>query len=192
MAIAAACGFPEPELVPDGTTEAGADGATPEDDGGAGDGGFRADVVIEPDAPPPIDATSEKPPVDANCDPCDCDDDGFATDDTATCPDAGGKPRGDCDDKDSRANPDAGYRSDLPTLDTRGDWNCDTKVNRQSSVNIDCANYGGLGGGCSNVSGFTGDPGCGIEMSFVFCKTSGLTGCVQDPAKGEQRTQRCK
>ncbi len=190
MAVAVACSFPDPELVPDETTEAGADGTA---DGHAtdADAGARPDAIVEPDSPPPIDATSEKPALDANCDPCDCDDDGYATKDAAACADAGSKPRTDCDDQDPRANPDAGFVKARPTDDTLGDWNCDSKVNRELGVNINCADYSGLLSSCAKVEGFTGDPACGESKTYVFCKVSGLS-CVQDTAKTETRTQGCK
>jgi hypothetical protein len=169
LGLAAACSFPDPVLVPD------EGGTVP--DGALDDGGVRPDIT-EPDAPPPIDATSEKPAVDANCNPCDCDGDGYTTQDAAVCPgDAG--PRLDCDDLDDRANPGSGFRKDLPTLDTRGDWNCDGITRREiPQVNINCANYNGLATGCGSVEGFTGNPGCGEKMTYVKCGIENLTTCV--------------
>lgn len=188
MALATSCAFPDPALVPDEASEAGTD-APFEDDGGS-----RRDALVDPDSSPPIgDASGEKPPVDANCDPCDCDGDGFTTDDAAACPDTGGRPRGDCDDLDPRAHPDAGFVKDPPTPDTLGDWNCDGKVNGQYGVGANCADYSGLTsiGTCPSVQGFVGNPRCGELTAYVFCKASGLS-CVQDTAKTEERTQGCR
>lgn len=189
MGIAIACSFPDPALVPDGAEGGGPD-ATP--DAVDGDGG-RPDVIVEPDAPPPIDATSEKPPVDANCNVCDCDNDGFKTRDAASgCTDAGAGPY-DCDDLDKRAFPDAGFVHELPTLDTQGDWNCDTKVNREFKVNIKCADYGGvLFSSCSSIEGFVSDPQCGAKATYVFCKPTGVSDCVEGRLPSEERTQGCK
>ena len=71
------------------------------------------------------------------------DDDGFITMDSSVCKDAGaGTVRRDCDDFDNRAHPDAGFRKDEPTADTKGDWNCDTFVNREiGSVKVDCSKH---------------------------------------------------
>lgn len=194
IVIAAACSFPEPRIVEDG------DGSTGEDSGDAmqdgsdedvvTDAGPRADVV-EPDAPPPIgDATSEKPPVDANCDPCDCDDDGYLSE-AGACFDGG--TLYDCDDQDIRANPDSGYRDDPVTKDTNGDWNCDRKTNREFNVLINCADYSAsaLNTGCTAVEGFFIDPPCGATASYVKCKNAGaLQPCQQGEIVDE--VQRCK
>ena len=185
MAAAAACSFPEPQLVPDGTTEAGTD-AIP--DARDADGGSPPSGETEAQ-PPIMDATTEKPAVDANCNVCDCDDDGFATKDAAACPDAGAKPRTDCDDLDKRANPDAGFITDQPTVDTLGDWNCDGKVNGQYPVGVNCADYGGLLSSCGTVEGFVGNPGCGEPNTYAICKVSGVS-CVQ--GSSEIRKQGCK
>jgi hypothetical protein len=190
IALAAACGFPDPQLVPDDATETGPDGTLPDGattaDGGEGGAPFDA---VEPDAPPPIgDAAGEKPPIDANCDPCDCDGDGFIAADAAACPDAGGRAR-DCDDLDPRAHPDAGFRTDQPTADTKGDWNCDGVRNRQiPAVNVKCSDHGGLLGDCNTTEGFTADPGCGQEGSYVYC-TGGIN-CINGTL--EDKTQGCK
>lgn len=187
MGFAAACSFPDPQLVPDGA-EGGPDASPDALDDDAGDGA-RPDVVGQTDAAPPIDATSEKPPVDANCNVCDCDNDGYKTRDAASgCADAGPGPY-DCDDLDKRANPDAGFVTDQPTVDTLGDWNCDTKVNGQYPVNINCADYSGLLSSCGSVEGFANNPSCGESSTYVFCKVSGLS-CVQ--GSSEIRKQGCK
>jgi hypothetical protein len=178
MGIAVACSFPEPRLVDEGT---GPDGEGPDANGDSNDdgsdGGVRPDVV-ELDAPPPIDATSDKPAVDANCNLCDCDDDGYLTKDASVC-DSGG-PRLDCDDLDERANPDAGFRDDLATNDTKGDWNCDTKYNLEFPMNFKCSDYSKdiiLGSDCNGLQGFTAEKvGCGVESEFVVCKNPAVSG----------------
>jgi len=153
-------------------------------DTASADGGF--DVAV-PDSPPPIDATGEKPPIDAAGCTCDCDKDGFR--------DVEGGPSlctttlaGDCDDLDPRAFPDAGFRADLPTADTKGDWNCDTHVTRRFNVLIDCAQYTALGG-CSVVEGFASDPPCGTTATYVHCQNTAAS-CATGPT--EMRTQECK
>lgn len=199
MGIAAACAFPEPELVPelDGGVEGGGQDGTDDTNGGdviATDGG-QPDA-IELDAPLPFDATSDKPAVDAADGCCDCDDDGYLAKDAGpSCADAG-KPQSDCDDLDPRANPDAGFVHDLPTLDTKGDWNCDGKYTLEWGPNTDCAkqNSGLLGsGGCPSIKGFeAAEVRCGEESStWVECRNPGIVGaCLEGP--NEKRTQGCK
>lgn len=194
MAVAAACDFPEPRIVDDGDS-GNTDGDGPDatsdvldqdvvTDGGALD-------VAQPDSAPPIgDATSEKPPVDANCNPCDCDNDGFLSE-AGTCFDGG--TLYDCDDQDLRANPDAGYRSDFVTNDTKGDWNCDRTFNREYFVNFKCGDIEKpLFGSCSAFGGFGNDPPCGELSTYVTCANPaiGSTKCVPGPQ--EQKQQRCK
>jgi hypothetical protein len=196
MGIAVACSFPEPRIVDEGV---GPDGEGPDATGDSTtdgnpqtDGGNQPDVV-ELDAPPPIDATSDKPAVDANCNLCDCDNDGYLTKDAAVC-DAGGA-RLDCDDLDSRANPDSGFRDDLVTNDTKGDWNCDTKYNLEYPTNFKCSDYKKdliLGSNCVGLQGFVLEKvPCGAEEDFVICKDPGVSGnCLIDETI--KKKQRCK
>lgn len=184
--VAAACG--DPYDANDGATPAGDGGGADATTDGAldGDVGMFDSGVFEPDAAPPIDATTDKPAVDANCDPCDCDGDGFVLNNVAKCPDAGGK-RADCDDGDPRAFPDAGFRTDQPTTDTQGDWNCDGTIRRQYPVLIDCASISYFN--CNGAQGFAVDPACGSAASYVFCKRSGVA-CTT--GSSEIRIQGCK
>lgn len=179
LALGAACAFPDPALVPDRVDD------VPE-------GGSDAPVAVPPpDAEPPIsDGGADAPSLDANCDPCDCDGDGFVADDAVACPDAGGKRR-DCNDEDPRFFPDAGYVHEAPPAGQKGDWNCDGTVTRERNVRIDCTKYGGtLSTTCGKTEGFFDDPPCGVSASYVVCKPSGLTDCVQGTV--EDRAQGCK
>lgn len=200
MGIVAACTFPEPRIVDEGT------------EGGPEGGDVNApetsdeDVVavkdatsegVELDSAPPIDATSDKPFVDeAGCF-CDCDKDGYRTQgqDASGC--EASVTLFDCDDLDPRANPDAGYVADLPTLDTKGDWNCDGKYTLEWPSGIkDCASYnsGVLGsGGCGSVAGFqASEVNCGIESTtWLQCENPVLAGACKT-ASQEKVVQRCK
>jgi hypothetical protein len=152
----------------------------------AADGGF--DVTV-PDSPPPIDATGEKPPIDAAGCTCDCDMDGYRpVVGVATCSNA----PGDCDDLDPRAFPDSGFRTDQPTADTNGDWNCDTHVTRQFNVNINCADFvQPLTGTCTTIEGFQTDPPCGESAIYVTCANNGFNApCKQGTTV--MLTQGCK
>lgn len=195
IVVAAACSFPEPSIVPDegGTTT---DGTTTDtssggpDDGPSGDGNAFKDVV-EPDSPPPIDASGERPDIDANGCLCDCDKDGYRSvnQDAAAC-DAGFAKEIDCDDLDPRAHPNAGFVDAAPTPQTQGDWNCDGVVNREvPAVNVNCAALGALSG-CSSAEGFVDDPGCGEAKSYVTCKVVNVTGCAN--ATNIVKVQGCK
>ncbi len=155
LSIMAACGFPEVSY--DGPTlDAGADAS-------------NADASFEPDTAPPFDATSEKPVIDACVDPCDCDGDGVRSE-AGVC---GGN---DCDDEDSRANPTSSYRADLPSPDTKGDWNCDRFTERLiKQVNVKCT--GTLDNCPSGREGLRKDVGCGELGEYVVCKPGGIGGC---------------
>lgn len=203
MGIVAACTFPEPNIIALGDSSADSGGdVDPSETGGDGDVTVKdaTSEGVDFDSAPPIDATSEKPFVDeAGCF-CDCDKDGYRTkdQDAAACGDAAvSNTLFDCDDLDKRANPDAGYVADLPTNDTKGDWNCDTKYTLEWPSKIkDCASYnsGLLGsGGCESIAGFQADEvNCGIESTtWLQCKSPGLAGpCAT--ASQEKVTQRCK
>lgn len=201
MGIIASCTFPEPRLVED--TEGGTEGGGGDVNVGETsdeDGGVVADATSEGvdfDAAPSFDATSEKPFVDeAGC-VCDCDKDGYRTkeQDAAGC-DAS-TTAFDCDDLDPRANPDAGFVADLPTQDTKGDWNCDGTFTLEWPMGVkDCASYnsGVLGsGGCGSIAGFQEtEVGCGVEStSWLQCATPVIVGACKTGSQ-EKRVQRCK
>lgn len=188
IVTAVACSFPEPNIVP--LADGGSNPDAPGDEDTGTDATADADPfadVVEPDAAPPIgDATSEKPFVDeAGCF-CDCDKDGYRTkdQDATACSDAAASTaKFDCDDLDPRANPDAGYVKELPTKDTRGDWNCDTVTNREvKRVNLSCASLNGgiVGNNCTGAEGFTADPGCGEEGTYVVCQSVNLACDVKE------------
>lgn len=192
IVVAAACSFPDPQIVPDEggrtTDSPTADTDTPDSDTPT-DGGIDSNAfvdVVEPDVEPPLkDATTEKPPVEAGC-ICDCDEDGFRGPDAAGC-NASVK-AGDCDDLDKRAFPGAGFRKDQPTVDTQGDWNCDGVTNREvKAVKVNCGDY--LPVGCAGVEGFVGDPACGESSTYVKCGVVGIA-CVG--VSNTPVTQGCK
>lgn len=193
-----ACSFPDPPLYilleqPDGsdggdaaddrTTSEPADAGTEEvspdlHEAGVHDGGDPP--VFERDAGEPIDA--------AACDDadCDCDHDGVPR---ASCDEDAGKT--DCDDYDRRYTPNQGFLDIEPDPGKDGDWNCDGKVERYFAVNENC---GGILENCNGREGFQGNPGCGQEGKYVFCKPGGLLGlgCEPDESKTQMRVQACR
>jgi hypothetical protein len=107
------------------------------------------------------DAASPEAPGDAGIDAafdCDRDKDGFLS---LACDGS------DCDDDDPFAHPDAGFSRDAATAKTKGDWNCDGKVDKEQRTNMFCAGFDMLT--CQNRTGFTGDPPCGQTGPFVAC-----------------------
>jgi hypothetical protein len=202
MGIVAACTFPEPKII-DGVGEGGPDSGgdvDPTETGGDVAVSDASSDGFDFDGPPPIDATSDKPFVDAAGCFCDCDKDGYrsAQQDAAACPEGGVHVTlTDCDDLDPRANPDAGFVADLPTQDTKGDWNCDGKYTLEWALGVDdCASYssGLLGsGGCASVVGFQAEEvSCGVESTtWLQCASPPITGACKTGAQ-EKRVQRCK
>ena len=97
----------------------------------------------------------------------------------------------DCDDDDIRAYPEAGYRDDLPTPITKGDWNCDDVVTRELPSNLKCSDYNSGVGNCTGIVGFKADPACGETGALVKCMNPTLIGpCVEGTVIQEKR--RCK
>ena len=139
LAVAISCGFPDPALV-------------------AGD----ASVVIDggPDSPvaqnDASDTGVDAPPCTK---PCDCDEDGFLA---IECD------GGDCDDRDPRRNPNAGFVLDPPPLDKhKGDWNCNGVVEKEGDAGTSCAGLGAVD--CPNREGFEADPACGQTANYIRC-----------------------
>jgi len=181
FAIGVACSFPDVEFR---------DGVSGDDDGGSESGGGRdtgtPDSATEdagddapadgggmvPETAPPLDATSEKPDTGACADPCDCDKDLSRLRDAACAPANGG----DCDDNDSRAFPGQNFRKDLPTQDTKGDWNCDGTTERlYKVVNVSC---GGITDSCpGGRQGLAADIPCGTFGEYVTCGPGFPIGC---------------
>ena len=93
-------------------------------------------------------------------DPCDQDHDGFRS---RTCD--GGT---DCDDQDPRAHPDAGFNSDLATVVTGGDWNCDGVVDKRYKSGTTCS--GADMASCTAQTGYSDDPPCGKTGAFKVCQ----------------------
>ena len=202
MGIVAACTFPEPRIIDatadGGGTEGGGEDVTTDQTGGE-DVAVKDAVSegVDFDGPPPIDATSEKPFVnEAGCF-CDCDKDGYRTidQDAAACGDAAvSKTQFDCDDLDKRAHPNADFVTDLPTQDTKGDWNCDTKYTLQYPPGFKCSEFQtALGTGCEDHQGFTApEVNCGQEsVTWIQCQNPGAVGACT-PGGAQKVTQGCK
>jgi len=166
--VFAACGEPYEGEIP----------SSPAPDRDAG--GTEASI----DAAGDEDAGADAGPLDAgpDVDPCDRDRDGFREKSLA----CGGD---DCDDDDDRAHPDAGFVRATPTPKTNGDWNCDNVTTREVSANVNCAGLLGTTG--CNLQGFTTDPPCGADATYVVCKVNGLS-CAADPAQTKTQKQGCK
>ena len=195
IAIAAACSFPAPTLVPDDGAETGSSSG--------GDGDPNADAApaeaslvdsvfgidgnqnVDPDgASQEASVAPDAGLIDANnCDAkCDCDDDGVATKDASACPTTGN----DCNDFDPFI-PHDGFVASRPRGHD-GDWNCDGVVTKQFPVNVKCD----LLTNCT-AQGFRTDPACGATGEYIFCTKILLTGvCVEDTGKMEARAQGCK
>jgi hypothetical protein len=112
---------------------------------------------------------------------CDQDQDGFK-DDSGAC---GGN---DCDDHDPRANPGVtDFRTDPPTPVTKGDWNCNGRLEKQYNTYVSCPTLQ-LGGSCDAVNGFMDDPPCGTSSMFVQCASA----LVCAPGPVTMRVQGCR
>jgi hypothetical protein len=189
MAIASACTFPEPQIVPDeaGEEHEGGsiiDGGAPRDaltesvldlpgnedvdpEGGAQEASTRPDGSTTKDAAGCIDA-------------CDCDEDGVRSDNPA-CDPVGS----DCNDLDPFI-PHDGFVADKP-VGHAGDWDCDGKVTKQFPVNVSC----GLLSDCA-AAGFTSDPACGATGTYVTCKKSLVPLAICEEAARDSRAQGCR
>lgn len=162
--VAVACGVPYAGETPTPAPERDASGATDASSDASDIDGTPNDADVDTDAR-----------ADARADTCDQDKDGFL---------AFGCDGGlDCDDLDDRAHPDAGFVSALPTLATKGDWNCNGIIEKRYPVNVDCTKAGACG------AGFKDDPPCGAIGSFVTCKLF-LASCEEDSV--QQAIQSCK
>jgi hypothetical protein len=175
MAIVTACGFPNPQILPDDQLDGSkADG---EADGETGTVEMEASAI--PDAIVRDDATAR---IDASlCDrACDCDRDNFRSN---QCPDAGYDGSYDCDDLDPLIRPNQDWvAAPWPTESTHpvaNDWNCNGTVQRQYQTVTNCANVTGT---CSDRKGFVNNPGCGQQGDFFTCKLVGviLPSCETD------------
>jgi hypothetical protein len=196
FAAAGACGFPEVSF------QTGADGSTPE--------GGDAPSQIDKDAAK--DATDELPPdVDPNgknedastrgdadtkvdaagCTTCDCDTDNFFRRD-AGCNGGPGAVY-DCDDTDTFISPNQSWVTDPVWPSTAHaipfDWNCSGAVEKQYFYGVRCT----LLANCA-AEGFSGNPACGEEGDYIFCKDSLILGlaCEEDVPKRKRRVQGCK
>lgn len=186
LAMFAACTFPDVGFGPPGSSEAGSSDTTSGD--GPNDGAV-SDVDFEkydtPDAPITRDDAGKI--SEAGCgDPFDCDKD----DDHNKTYDGGPDATIDCDDFDSRAKHDAGFRSDDGGPHGGGDWNCDLVTDKFYAINVTCS---GLfeGDNCSLIKGFTGDPPCGEQGDYITCKKV-FAGVACQVDTTEQKTQACK
>ncbi|HVH46016.1 MAG TPA: hypothetical protein VM925_26890 [Labilithrix sp.] len=150
-----------------GVLEAGADvEVAPPVDAGAGVDAVVHDAgdpgaLIEKDAGQKIDASGCQP------NDCDCDNDGYNDLQKTGCADAGGEE--DCDDSDSRTRPNQSFL-EIPGEVLNGNWNCKNGVEKLFATNVSC---GLLAlGACDGIQGFSGDPACGSEGEYVFCKST--------------------
>lgn len=174
LVVAAACSFPDPALLDtlDATTDTAAPDAGPSADGST-DAALQ-DVVVEFDAPPPIDASTFD--GDANVTApdgavvnCDVDRDGFIQ--------AGGVCGGnDCDDKSANVRPNQDFNTFEPIPGTgagkNGDWNCNGEVEIKGNTgqNANCVPCSG--------AGFVEDkPRCGSQARYVKCSPRDIIGC---------------
>jgi hypothetical protein len=190
MAMASACAFPEPQLVPDeagvSSDAASPDGAMPTD-ASVVDSVFAIDGNQDVDPDGAAQEASTRPDGAAlkdaaGCvDQCDCDEDGVRSNNPSCSP--VGK---DCNDLDPFI-PHDGFVASKPAKGATGDWDCDGKVTKQFPVNVSC----GLLANC-NAAGFTGDPGCGESGAFVTCKPSLLPLVTCDVKSTETVTQGCR
>jgi hypothetical protein len=209
--VVVACGFPDVQYLPadSGGDSAWADAASTPDASEVVDGGTDTsvpglDAAVGVDGLPSSDAiaadtttqasSGDGAPIDGpsgaeaslrdtGSDGSSCDQDGDL--DLAPGTVCGGN---DCDDHDARAywgEPD--FLKDLPTLTTKGDWNCDHIYEHLFRANVNCGVLGALA--CNATQGFIGsDPGCGMIAPFVQCQVSGLL-CT---AVTSMQTQMCR
>lgn len=193
IAIASACGFPEPTLI-DAANEAGPSSSSSSGDAPSGEDASvpkdatLADSIFAIDGNENVDpdgasqeaaVAPEAGLVDAaGCTTCDCDQDDAASE-AGTC---GGN---DCNDLDPFI-PHEGFVASKPNGHS-GDWNCDGKVTKQFPVNVNC----GALQNC-NIAGFTGDPACGTAGEFITCKDSLLPFVLCEKASTETVLQGCK
>lgn len=198
-----ACSFPDVQFVSgDSTEDGGNDVATPDTGTDVGAGG---DAALPPDVDPNGKDSGTAPKVDGGgiveAGPdgegcikgrCDCDGDDFSNGGPG-CSDAGPL---DCDDMNKLVYPgaerDFRIETEWPSTHTPSfDWNCDGQSKKHYSYGVNC---GGLLSNC-NVEGFSDNPACGIEGSYVTCKPGlALPGlpltCVVNTT--EKRIQGCR
>jgi hypothetical protein len=195
LALAFACGFPDPAFVADadgggpggGDGEAGPDPAR--EDGGTEGGAITdapGDTVVPPGDDADVivdrgDATVVEP--DAACKTsnlCDCDNDGY----TSTACDAGT----DCDDRDPLVHPNQTYVGTPPPREDGGDWDCSGQIDKQYAYDLRCDAIVS----CNAAEGFANDPACGEPAPYIRCKPaiSPLVGCAATDAGS--RRQGCK
>jgi len=198
LAVAAACGFPSPDLldlpsdaaaspeasptvVPDGTTP-GADGALldgPLPEAAPFDGSVAALDAQQ------LDGDANVTLADGAVVNCDEDNDRF--------PAVGGRCGGfDCNDTNATVRPNQIFNASAPIPGdggpgTLGDWNCNGTVEREFETNVSrsCPSLAGLG--CAK-EGWEGVPACGSVAVFVRC-TPTFLGCNSST---EMRTVSCK
>lgn len=181
-ALLVGCSFPDVQIVPaDGAVD-GADSSMASDaeDGSADETG---DATTE-DASHDADAKSDAPadvikidgggPCPTAADPCDCDGDG----DRRPTDGCGGH---DCDDTDKLRNSNVSAYLDVdPTGHTgNGDWNCNSKIERELGDGGFSCGVLGLSG-CAGASGYQESmPACGKSAHKITCAVSGGVLCAQ-------------
>ncbi|MBV9945951.1 MAG: hypothetical protein JOZ69_03795, partial [Myxococcales bacterium] len=83
----------------------------------------------------------------------------------------------DCDDHDPRAYfGEPSFLTFAPTPVTNGDWNCDSRVEKEFPANVTCSLVSLSA--CDTTAGFTGDPACGASGTLIQCQSNGLLGCT--------------
>lgn len=199
VAIAAACGFPSPELI-DVPADALADTSVPPSDGPRDfpDGFSGPDARFDGPTPeaapfdgsvPALDAQvldgDATVVIDGSVVNCDEDNDRFAS---------MGNPCGgfDCNDKNATVRPNQLFNASIAlpgdgSAGTLGDWNCNGTVEREFDVNISASCPSLIGLGCAR-EGWEGVPACGSTARFVKCIPAFL-GCTSSV---EMRTVSCK
>lgn len=94
----------------------------------------------------------------------------------------------DCDDTDPRVHPGADFSDAVPPEGRNGDWNCDGRVTKKITENLDCPSFDK---DCDRYSGFTTEVPCGETASSITCFYSGITKkCANIP--GTKQKQSCR
>jgi hypothetical protein len=77
----------------------------------------------------------------------------------------------------------------MPTAKTKGDWDCSGTVEKAEKFNTSCPGAADSVS-CMARSGFTTDPGCGQQGTFVLCNFEVLTFCQMTTT--QMPVQRCR
>jgi hypothetical protein len=169
LGLAVACSFPDVSFsTTGGASEGGADGST-------SDVGTDVLVLVDGSDPGAMVGHDASEPIDAAGCPatqCDCDDDHYLNLSKPGCAPEAGVDAGpsDCDDFDQTTHPGQKPLAVKARPPRDGDWNCMNGVEKFYTPNVKCTSLGG-GSACDSTFGFEDDPPCGIEGTYVTCKT---------------------